>query len=183
MPRRHRGCPGNSSYSPRVGLGVRCTAAPIGSAQAQPDATPLLPPDRSAVLGFPVVVVAGLARSPDYHSTRNSPALASSRNICDLEVSITWALARRAPQDRRRDPPSDRRHGSRDFSLGCTAHSRRAVEAWHHRLAELQCRAICRWRMEAVDHRDGGHSYGTMPPRLSAAGVSKGTVGLTTSVA
>jgi hypothetical protein len=116
-------------------LGMRCTAAPIGSAQAQPDASPLLPPIVRLFWGIPVVVVAGLARSPDHHSTRNSPALASSRNISDLEVSITWSLARRAPQDRRRDPPSDRRHGSREFSLGCTAHSRRAVEAWHHRLA------------------------------------------------
>jgi hypothetical protein len=67
-----------------------------GSAQALPDATPVLPPNSSAVLSVPVAVVAVLARSPDRRSTRHGPALALSRHSCDLEASITWSLAKRA---------------------------------------------------------------------------------------
>jgi hypothetical protein len=77
---------------------------------------------RSAVLGVHVVLVAGLARRAESHSTRNSPELASSGYRCDLEISITWSLARWTPADRPRDPPTDPRDGSREFSLGCTTH-------------------------------------------------------------
>jgi hypothetical protein len=109
-------------------LGVRCTAASIGSAQTQRGAAPAFSPHRSAVLGVHVVVVAGLARRTESHSTRNRPALAPSRYRFDLEISITPSLARWTPADRPRDPPTDPRDGSRELSLGCTTHSRRAVK-------------------------------------------------------
>jgi hypothetical protein len=51
-----------SSCPTRIGLGVRCTAASIGSAQTSQDEAPAFSPYRSAVLGVYVVVVAGLAR-------------------------------------------------------------------------------------------------------------------------
>jgi hypothetical protein len=73
---------------------------------------------RSAVLGVHVVLVAGLARRAESHSTRNSPELASSGYRCDLEISITWSLARWTPADRPRDPPTDPRDGSRNFLWG-----------------------------------------------------------------
>jgi hypothetical protein len=101
---------------------VRCTAASIDSAETQRDATPAFSPHRSAVLGLYVVVVARLVQRTENHSTRNGPALAPSRYRFDLEISITWSLARWAPQDRPRDSPTDRRDGSREFSLGCTTH-------------------------------------------------------------
>jgi hypothetical protein len=64
---------------------------------------------QSAVLGVYVVVVAGLARRTESHSTRNGPALAPSRRRFDLEISITWSLGRSAPRDRSRDSPTDPR--------------------------------------------------------------------------
>ena len=78
------------------------------------------------------VVVAGLARRAESHSTRNRPALAPSRYRSDLEISISWSLARWTPADRPRDPPTDPRDGSREFSLGSTTHPRRAAETRHH---------------------------------------------------
>jgi len=44
---------------------------------------------RSGVLGFYVVVMAGLARPTENLSTRNRPALAPSRRRFDWEISIT----------------------------------------------------------------------------------------------
>jgi hypothetical protein len=79
-------------------LGMRCTAASIGRAQTQRDAAPAFSPHRSAVLGVYVVVVAGLARRTENHSTRNRPALPPSRYRFDLEISIAWSLARWAPR-------------------------------------------------------------------------------------
>jgi hypothetical protein len=90
---------------------------------------------RSGVLGFYVVVMAGLARPTENLSTRNRPALAPSQYRFDLEISITWSLARWAPQDRPRNSPTDPRDGSREFSLGCTTHPRCAAETRHHCLA------------------------------------------------
>ena len=113
-------------------MGVRCTAASIGRAQTQRDAAPAFSPHRSAVLGVYVVVVAGLARRTKSHSTRNRPALAPSRYRSDLEISISWSLVRWTPADRPRDPPTDPRDGSREFSLGCTTHPRRAAETRHN---------------------------------------------------
>jgi hypothetical protein len=78
----------------------------------------------TAVLGIPVVVVAGLARRTDSHSARNRPALAPAGYRFDLEILITWSLARGTPADRPRDPPTDPRDGSREFSLGRTTHPR-----------------------------------------------------------
>jgi hypothetical protein len=109
-----------------------CTAASIGPTQSQRDAAPAFSPHRSAVLGVYVVVVAGLARRAKSHSTRNRPALAPSRYRSDLEISISWSLARWTPADRPRDPPTDPRDGSREFSLGCTTHPRRAAETRHN---------------------------------------------------
>jgi hypothetical protein len=78
-------------------LGVRCAAASIVGAQTQRDAAPTLSPDRSALLGVYVVVVVGLARRTESGSTRNCPAMAPSRYRFDLEISITWSLARWTP--------------------------------------------------------------------------------------
>jgi hypothetical protein len=116
-------------------LGVRCTAASIGRAQAQRDAAPAFSPHRSVVLSICVVVVARLARRTKSHSTRNRPALAPSGYRSDLEISISWSLARWTPAHRPRDPPTDPRDGAREFSLGCTTHPRRAAETRHHGLA------------------------------------------------
>ena len=85
-------------------LGVRCTAASLGRAQAQRDAAPAFSPHRSVVLGVCVVVVARLARRTKSHSTRNRPALAPSGYRSDLEISISWSPARWTPADRPRDP-------------------------------------------------------------------------------
>ena len=49
------------------------------------------------------MVVAGLARRTKSHSTRNRPALAPSRYRSDLEISISWSLARWTPANRPRD--------------------------------------------------------------------------------
>ena len=103
--------------------------------QAQRDATPAFSTHRSAVLGVRVVVVVGLARRTESHSTRNRPALGPSGYRFDLEISITWSLARWAPADRPRDPPTDPRDGSREFSLERTTHPRRAAETPHCGLA------------------------------------------------
>jgi hypothetical protein len=107
-----------SSCPPGVGLGVRCAAASIGSAQTQRHAVPAFSPHRSAVLDVYVVVVAGLARRTKSDSTRNRPALAPPRYRFDLEISITWSPARWAPRDRPRNSPTDPRDGSCEFSLG-----------------------------------------------------------------
>jgi hypothetical protein len=48
---------------------VRCTAASIGSAETQRDATPTFSPHRSAVLGVYVVVVARLAQRTERYSS------------------------------------------------------------------------------------------------------------------
>jgi hypothetical protein len=85
--------------------------------------------------GVYVVLAAGLARRTKSHSTRNRPALAPSRYRSDLEIAISWSLARWTPADRPRDPPTDPRDGSREFSSGGTTHPRRAAETRHHGLA------------------------------------------------
>jgi hypothetical protein len=90
----------------------------IVGAQTQRDAAPAFSPHRSALLGVYVVVVVGLARRTESGSTRNCPAMAPSRYRFDLEISITWSLAGWTPADRPRDPPTDPRDGSREFSLG-----------------------------------------------------------------
>jgi hypothetical protein len=77
---------------------VRCTAASIGSAQTRWDAAPAFSTHRSALLGVHVVVVAGLARRTESHSTRNRLALAPSGYRFDLEISITWSLAGGRPR-------------------------------------------------------------------------------------
>ena len=134
-PQRHQNCPDRSSCPPSIGLGMRCTATSIGGAQTQRDAVPAFSPRRSGVLDVYVMVDAGLARCTENHSTRNRPALTPPRYRFDLEISITWPLARWTPADRPRDPPTDSRDGSREFSLGCAAHPRRAVETRRHGLA------------------------------------------------
>jgi hypothetical protein len=116
-------------------LGVRRTATSIGRAQTQRDAAPAFSLHRSAVLGVYVVVVAGLARRTESHPTGNRPALAPSRYHFDLEISVTWSLARWAPQDRPRDSATDPRDGSREFSLGRTTHPRGAAQTRHYGLA------------------------------------------------
>ena len=122
-------------------MGVRCTAASIGRARTRRDAASAFSSHGSAVLGVYAVVVAGLARRTESHSTRNGPTLAPSRCRFDLEISITWSLARWAPPDRPRDSPTDPRDGSREFSLGCTTHPRRTAETRDHGLAR-HCIAI-----------------------------------------
>jgi hypothetical protein len=77
---------------------VRRTATSIGRAQTQRDAAPAFSLHRSAVLGVYVVVVAGLARRTESHPTGNRPALAPSRYHFDLEISVTWSLARWRPR-------------------------------------------------------------------------------------
>jgi hypothetical protein len=114
---------------------MRCTATSIGVTHTPRDAAPAFSPRRLGVLGVYVMVDAGLTRHTESHSTRNRPALAPPRYRFDLEISITWSLARWTPADRPRDPPTDPRDGSCEFSLGRTTHPRRAAETWHRGLA------------------------------------------------
>jgi hypothetical protein len=90
-------------------------------------------------------------------------------------VPITCSLARRAAQDRRRDPPADPRDGPREFPLECTADRQRTAETRHHHFAGPCSRA------EPIGGRNGGHLGRTRLPRLFAVGLSKGTVRSTTS--
>jgi hypothetical protein len=90
-------------------LGVRCTATSIGSVRTQRDAAPAFSPHRSAVLG--AYVVARLVRRTESHQPGTVLQLAPSRYRFDFELSITWSLARWAPQDRPRDSVAHRRGG------------------------------------------------------------------------
>jgi hypothetical protein len=102
-------------------------------AQAQRDSAPAFSPHRSAVLGIYVVVVAGLARRTESHSTGNRPAPPPSRYRFDLEISRGRWRGRR-PQNCPRDSSTDPRDSSREFSVGRTTHPRFAGETRRHRL-------------------------------------------------
>jgi hypothetical protein len=153
-----------------IDLGVRWAAAVLKRCRTRRPLTPVLPPNSSAVLSVPVAVVAVLARSPDRRSTRHGPALALSRHSCDLEASITWSLAKRAAQDRRRYPPADPRDGPREFPLECTTHPRRTAEAQHHHLAGHCITLHAGVERRPIGDRNGGHFSGTTLPRLFAVG-------------
>src|SRR5215467_12952011 len=126
----------------------------------------MLSPNRSTVLGVPVVVVAQLARSPYRHSSRHGPALAYSR---DLDIRLRGRRRRGRPRIAVETRQlihevartnflwgASRIHGEL-LKLGIT--SRR-----------LPSHATCRSLTEASSRRHGALSCGTKLPRSSTIG-------------
>src|SRR5215470_12442844 len=110
----------------------------------------------SVVLGVPVVVWPGWTEALTIIKADTVLRWRRLGVSTGLEVSITWSLARRTPQNRGRDPPADLGDGPREFSLGCTTHSRRIAETRNCRLASyrLAVHAGVAWRPPVTDMAD-----------------------------
>jgi hypothetical protein len=94
----------------------------------------MLPSLGSVVLDLAGAVVAELARQPGDRPARNGLALAPQRLVRAVALSLARSLARRAAQDRTRDPSSDHTDGPRELSLGCATDPWRASHARFQRV-------------------------------------------------
>lgn len=80
-------------------------------AGAQPNSSSLLPSLRSPVLDLAIALVVGLARKPGDRPAGDRLALAPQRLVRNVEISVTWLLARRASKGFPRGPRSDHADG------------------------------------------------------------------------
>jgi hypothetical protein len=86
--------PKESPGGHRAGVGNDRAAQSNCCAGAQPNSSPVLPSFRSVALNLAVARVAGMAPKPDDRPAGNGLALAPSRLVLALEISVTWSLAR-----------------------------------------------------------------------------------------
>ena len=92
-------------------FGIDRAATSNRGAGAQPNSSSLLPSLRSPVLDLAIALVVGLARKPGDRPAGDRLALAPQRLVRNVEISVTWSLARRASKGFPRGPRSDHADG------------------------------------------------------------------------
>ena len=96
-----RSSPGRPKRTPNphcAAVGIDRAAPSNCRTGAQPNSSLVLPSLGPAALGLAVALVAAMARKPGDRPAGNRLALASKRLVSDLEISITWSLARWASE-------------------------------------------------------------------------------------